>query len=333
MAVSIFLVRALLEAVDRGGIPRERFFDVTGLDPHRLEAVEGRISVEEYEAFAEAVMVLRGDDALGLHMSEFALPTTHNIPAQLVAFASTLRQAFDSLRRFHRLLDDRLTWRLVEGERAALVMESNSGSPRANRFWVEMALMGFFRIVRHFDRDAVLDVAAFEYEAPAYASEYERLFEGKARFEQPFNGIVFDRRILDVEQMHGDTDFYAALVLQAERRLSRLSRSLKYVDRVREHLLDVTASRRDMVGTARALGMSVRSLRRRLSEEGSSYGEVAEQALATRAKQLLLDEKRSIEETAYTLGFSAPSAFHRAFKRWTGTTPKEYRTTRQAEAH
>jgi AraC-like DNA-binding protein len=335
MAVSIFLVRALLDAVDQAGIPRARFFEATGLDPRRVDNVDGRLAREEYESLAQAAMTLTEDEALGLHMGEIASTTTHNIAAQLVAFASTLRQGFDSLNRYHRLLTDSLPWSIVEEERATLTYEPDGeASATFRRFSAEMSLAGFLRMVRFFDREAELFHVDFEHEQPAYAAEYARVFEGKARFGRPATLMVFEKKALDVEQLHRDADFYSALILQAERRLSRLSRNLKYVERVREHLLDASASRRDMVGTARALGLSVRSLRRRLHEEGSSYGEVAEQALATRAKQLLLDEKRSIEETAYTLGFSAPSAFHRAFKRWTGTTPKEYRSTRDsAEIH
>jgi len=101
---------------------------------------------------------------------------------------------------------------------------------------------------------------------------------------------------------------------------------MTYAQRVRDLLLEHGAQKRtDMNAVARALGLSARSLRRRLCDEGVSYNTIAEDALATLAKQLLSDEARSIQETAYSMGFSDPSAFYRAFKRWTGTTPKTYR--------
>ena len=80
-----------------------------------------------------------------------------------------------------------------------------------------------------------------------------------------------------------------------------------------------------MQAVALALGISVRSLRRRLAAEGRSYQSVESEALATAAKRLLRDERRTIQDTADRMGFADTTAFHRAFKRWTGTTPSAYR--------
>jgi len=83
---------------------------------------------------------------------------------------------------------------------------------------------------------------------------------------------------------------------------------------------------------ARALGLSVRSLRRRLVAEGVSYTSVANDALAMVAKHYLVDEQYSIQQTAHEMGFSDPRAFHRAFKSWTGMTPDAFRNSRSGRA-
>jgi AraC-like DNA-binding protein len=76
---------------------------------------------------------------------------------------------------------------------------------------------------------------------------------------------------------------------------------------------------------AQRLGLSVRSLHRRLSEEQQSYVALANEVSAQRAKQLLIDERRTIQETAHAMGFTNVSSFHRAFRRWTGVTPAAFR--------
>jgi AraC-like DNA-binding protein len=79
-----------------------------------------------------------------------------------------------------------------------------------------------------------------------------------------------------------------------------------------------------MKSAAHKLGVSVRSLRRRLASEGKSYKAIEKEALVIVAKRLLGDEQRTIQETACAMGFANTTTFHRAFKCWTGTTPSAY---------
>ncbi|HEX7478127.1 MAG TPA: helix-turn-helix transcriptional regulator [Polyangiales bacterium] len=83
---------------------------------------------------------------------------------------------------------------------------------------------------------------------------------------------------------------------------------------------------------ARELGLSVRSLRRRLAEEGVCYRELAQNILEERSRQLLRDPEVSVQQAAHELGFADASAFHRAFKRWIGVTPSEFREARPEAA-
>jgi len=332
MAVSISMVRALVEMLEQSGVAREKFLGLAGFDLEKLEQRDARVPACDYGALQELALDFTKDEALGLHMAEAADSFSYDLVAHLVGCAATLRDGIETLLEFHALLMDRRHWRLLEESRTATLLYWVGGrSSRCQRFNAEFTMTAFVRMLRHFARRARPERVAFQHCAPAYSPEYTRIFEGSERFEQPFTGIVFDRTLLGCAPLHADAELHAALRAEAEKRVARIRRKLKFSDRVRDYLLErATPDRRDMDAAARALGISARSLRRRLAEEGSCYSVIVEESLAVLAKRLLWNDDSSIEAIAYTMGFSDPSAFYRAFRRWTGTTPKLYRSVRHS---
>jgi AraC-like DNA-binding protein len=331
MALSILLVRALVEGVEQAGVPRERFLAAAAYDAALLETGDARLSVEEYDRLVELAIEVTGDKALGLHMAERADTTTYSLVAHLIAYAKTMRQATESYLRYHRLLTDRSAYRLVEqGPSATLVFEVPPSTPVCQRFHAELTLAGLSRMVQYFAGGDEVRGVSFQHSKPDYAAEYARLFHGRERFEQSTSGVTFDSELLDRPQYRADAEFHAALEAQAQQRVSRLDGQTPYSERVFQYLIEiVTVERQDMSATARALGVSARTLRRRLGDEGANYTELAKAALTARAQRLVADPTRTIDESAYLLGFSERSAFHRAFKRWTGFTPVGYRNAKR----
>jgi AraC-like DNA-binding protein len=325
MTVSILLARALVAGVETAGVSRAAFLEQAGLTPEDLDDVEARLEVGEYLAMVELALDVTGDDALGLHLGLAASAETYCVIGPLVSHATTLRKGLEAVSRFHRLLSDRMPMRVIEDDRiVTLTFPIRAGSDRCRRFWAEDAMAGLYRMVRYFARDAKVDCVAFEHAAPGYRDEYTRAFDGVERFEQTFTGLVFDRKLMDAAQPNQDPEFHSALETQAERRVARLTGNLTYAERLRDQVIAAPALR-DMEAAARALGMTSRSLRRRLHEEGVLYNDVVERALTALAKELLVDDRRSVQQIAYDMSFSEPSAFCRAFKRWTGSTPSQYR--------
>jgi AraC-like DNA-binding protein len=326
-SVSMLVVNGLVGALERAGVTRERFLHAAELDVGQLGMAEARISRSRVYALCALALELSGDPALGLHWSERVDEGSFVPVSHVMAHSATLRQAFESLAQFHALLTDQPRFELLERNDKATVRVFPSGdSLETQRFLAEMAVCGVFRLLRHVDPHPAPDLVCFEYAAPPYQPEYARIFQGALRFEQSFTGIVFDRAWLDRPALRKDDEVREALELLAQRRLRRIARNVPYAVRVREFLVSQRRGlRTDMSVVARALQLSVRSLRRRLAAEGTAYGEIANAALADMAKHLLRDEERSIQETAYELGFASFSAFHRAFRRATGTTPNAFR--------
>jgi AraC-like DNA-binding protein len=330
MSLSVVLVHPLVEAVESMGVSREKLLAAARFDPRRLHDSDGRMEHEEYNRLQILALDLSKDDALGLHMGERSSMVGLDVLAHLAAHAPNMRDAIGNLLRFHRIVSDEPQPVLEEScEVATLKYEVPRSAERCDRLRAELAMVGFHRLVGHFaGREQMIRRVFFEHQAPAYCAEYQRVFGGAERFGHDFTGIQFERALLDRQQQPLRSELYAALESLAERRLSRITRESRHAERLKEYLFAHPPSDwPDMETIARRFDMSVRSLRRRLEEEGVSFAGLLDDVRATVAKRMLDEPRRSIYETAYAMGFSDPSAFHRAFKRWTGMTPAQYRTT------
>ena len=247
----------------------------------------------------------------------------------LMAHAPTLRAAFAVMSQFHRLLTDQMGYDVIEHEDSVILRSFplTAEPARVQRFVAEMLVSSMFKVIREFDVPLEAPQVSFAYEPPSYHAEYARVFAGDVRFGAPWSGIVFGRAHMDAVSPHRDADVHDALRSVAERRMLRLSERVSWAERVRDVLVQPAAAGPIGMGdVANTLGLSVRSLRRRLSAERVSYKSVVNEAFAIRAQHLLRTTRRTLQEIAFDLGFAETSAFHRAFKRRTGVTPQQYRS-------
>lgn len=326
-SVSICVLYGLIDAVAAAGVERDKFLVASGLSPSELASGDRRFPRSEMFRLCELAMELTGDPSLGLHWGERSTDSTFTPLSHLIAHSANLRSGFQTLSEFQQLLCDRLDCELIEeGDRAILRLAAlPNASLRLRRFIVEMEAVGMYRLMRCFGAQVCPERVSFAYPTPEHRAEYTRIFGGLETFDQPFSGITFARSLMNAVPPHRDDDVRSALQAIASRRVLRMAKRTPYAVRVREQLVaQGPCVRTDMSQVAHALGLSVRSLRRRLEAEGETFNAVANEAAAIIAKQLLEDKQRTIQEAAYEMGFADASGFHRAFKRWTGQTPRAY---------
>ena len=326
--VSVVVLRGLVEAVEQKGVARSELLGRLDLPPGVLSDPEGRLPWATIYLACEAAVTLTEEPALGLHWADALSERTFVPISHLIAHSSSLRDGFELLSRYFQLLCDQTVHRFLDIDHHLPLqcLPLASESPIVQRFSAEMMVGGFWRLIGSFSPRARPERACFAFPAPSHAAEYARFFEGAERFDQPFTGIVLDGALLVVPSPQRDDDVRIALEELAAQRLRRIQRRTPYAVRVREHLVEhAWPHRTDMPSVARAMHISVRSLRRRLVAEGTSYDEVLHEALAIVAKRFLRNPNRTIQAVAYDMGFSDASTFHRAFKRWTGTTPNAFR--------
>lgn len=326
MHVSIVMVRALAGVVERSGASRQRFLDEAGIEPQWLEDPTRRLSIGEYLRVIDVALAVSGDPAFGLHMGEQARTAMFDVLGPLTELAGTLRQSFEAMQRYAKLMavghDPELR---EDDETAAIRFPTLRGDNAALRMTAEFAMTALFSMLQLFVSNGGRPIAVrFAYPEPPYAREYRRIFGAQAWFGCESTEVVFPRSWLDKPQPYHSPELYAVIKEQADRSLDRLERDVSLRERI-ERVLDQRGAKLiAMDDVARALGMSARSLRRRMQAEGVSYGDLVTRSRTHTAKRMLERPGASIQETAHAMGFATPAAFHRAFKRWTGMTPKQY---------
>lgn len=328
MSVSIFLVRAVLEGAERAGATRAELGDRLGLDLQRLEQPEARLDFEQLEQTLSVAVAVTGDQGLGLHLAEHVSEGAFDLLAHLAAHAPTMRKAIEIAAQFAGLtLDGVLLGMRDEGDAFIASFAFPRSTPLSDRVLADLMVAGLVRLARSsFGPNVMPRLACFEHERPSYHREYARIFGPNCRFSQGVTAITFDREIVDRPQTNQNPALYEVLRAEAERRLDRMTGRVRLAARLRNYVLAMPRSRiPDISAAARDLGMSERSLRRRLVADGTSYRDVVRSALEDSAARLLRDPSRTIKDTAAALGFADAATFHRAFKRWTGLTPGEYR--------
>jgi AraC-like DNA-binding protein len=327
MFVSVIAIRGLLTEAQRRGVAAGEI--LTGPTAHEgfLSDMRSVIPETEFDAILDRAIRLTGDEGLGLSVGMNAPESTFQIIAHLVLAAPTLADAFDMLERYSPLLMEGLSISLTRsGSLAQFRYHFHAGSSaRSARYGAECMAATILRFATHFVPNLALTSLAFEHIEPSYGQRYRSLFGCPVRFGQRDNCAEFDAAALTVRQPHADLAMAQVLRNAAEQLLSTAGPRASLGDRLRAVLRrerDLCAVDTDRL--AREIGVSQRALRRRLSAEGLSVSQLLEEARCTIACEELRRPGGSIKDVADRLGYSEPSAFHRAFKRWTGQTPAAY---------
>jgi AraC-like DNA-binding protein len=146
------------------------------------------------------------------------------------------------------------------------------------------------------------------------------------RFGRPLTKLVFDASVLTLPLVGADPALGSLLERQAAELLADSPRRGAFAGRVRSLIKEgLPGGEARMDSVCRRLGVSARTLQRKLREEGTSFQELLEETQRALAEFYLRKPGVAICEISYSLGFAQPSAFHRAFRRWTGLTPKAFR--------
>ena len=320
-------VRALMDFASARGASRSALASRSRISPADIEDPDNRIPFSKYVALMQVAQELCNDPALALHFGE-AVDTSEITFTHQIGTGSMM-EGMAMMNRYARL-----TVEVDEGPADRYVLSRIDGHlwlvdtrPNANEF-PELTESGFARMVcsmRRADRGAqMLKAVHFTHPAPPYSAEYDRIFRVPVTFSSDRNALMIDSAVLSFRPQ--GLPAYASKVLEAkaEELLEKLESSRSTRARV-EALLIRAMSDGDpgIERISRELGLSRQTLFRRLKSENVTFEKVLDELRHRMAISYLNERKLSVSQTSHLLGFSDPAAFSRAFKRWSGSSPRE----------
>ncbi len=302
-----------------------KLLDPAGVDAS-LADPEGRIALTDAGPMLEEAIRVTGDPAIGLHAADYIEPGDRDLLELAARSCSTLREALQCTIRYYRLMTDEATYALeAAGDPVALCRHSAPGIPAiptASEF-------AFASIVYFIRRNTVVDesrcVLEFEHPQPDYVDEYRTRFRCPIRFSVGRNALLLPQDLLETPMQSRCAPLAKAFALRADEQLGRLAERDSLAERVRRLTADhLSSGQVTMQWISRCLGLSPPTLRRHLQTEDATFKEIVDEVRRQMAEQEIRG-KRSVSEIAFGLGFSSVSALDRAFKRWFGMLPTEYR--------
>lgn len=309
----------------------DRIFGVSGIDPEILAQPTLSLSLVNYCRVMEEAARSSGFDNFGLHYGRQFKPQSLGLIGYIGLCSATLEQALHNVASaFPWHQHDTLTRLIDKGDCWRLDYQVRHGAILCRRQDAELTLGMFMNLIRHATgRSWAPREVHFEHPRPESWHEHCKIFDAPVYFDQPFNSLLIPKR--DLQRAMPESDPVLLAVMQdAIRRLNSGASQQNIADQARalvhRVLLQGEPSLEDV---ADKMGLSSWSLQRRLREEGLSFSTLVDNVRCEMATYYLQQRALPISEMALLLGYSEVSAFSRAFRRWFGISPRQWRQEEQ----
>jgi AraC-like DNA-binding protein len=333
--MSVLVFRALVAGATFHGIERERLASESGipldaLAPERLLDPDGRVPARLVLELWESLPRLTQNEHFGLWLAELSRAAPLTAASWLILSSPSLEAGVRQALRFQRLLHDHAASELVTDDSGAMyVHRIGNGTFRAPRHAIEFGMAQLVFLVRRATGKAVVPARVqLQHARPSDLSLHQPIFGQHIEFGAERDTVSFDRATCALPVVTADPSLGELVMAHARELHARLPENPSWTNRV-QRLVSAELPRRMLTidDVATRLSVPKRTLQRRLKEEGTSFEELTDVMRRELAERYLREQRLGVQETAFLLGYSDVSAFHRAFQRWTGVTPSAWRGT------
>ncbi len=329
-SVSSSLLESLLAGAHFHHANLKLVFEQAGLDPHILED-HNRLHLDQVGPLLRSLWLEMGDEASGFLSRPLKLGVFSMMCHALIT-SGNLRRGLLRSARFIELLSDDLSLELKEtGDEAHFIIHYTNPHNLDQTFFVTSLFVIWIRLSCWLiEQPMMLERIQFKFPKPAYSEEFSLMFPCRHSFSQSSNRVVFNKRLLSIPIQQDSETLTTFLHNAPESLLTQFRSDISLTAQIRRLLLHRNGMQTEIENmsfesVSSELNMTTHTLRRRLKDEGNSFQEIKDSIRRDRAMELLDKPTLMLHDIAVQLGFSEPAAFNRAFKKWTGLTPGQYR--------
>jgi AraC-like DNA-binding protein len=323
------LSRLAVARLKSAGVPVTPLLRRVGLTPELIAEPEERLSVRSQIALLDAAAIALDDDCLGFTLARDFDPREIGLLYYVMASSPTLGDAFKRIARYSRITNEALVFGYQEGNRLTVSVSYSGVARHSDRHQIEFCMFGAVRLCRMLTGQHIVPQHfTIAHHRPEAAPEMLRFVGTKVEFGADTDEFALNVEARELPLVHADTYLNALLLKYCEAALAyRRGDASQLRTRVENAISPLLPHGRVHVeDVARTLGMSNRTLARKLSDEGLNFTEILQQLRRDLAVRYLDDRKLHVSKIAWLVGFHEVSAFTHAFKRWTGKTPSEIRS-------
>ncbi|MCD6060457.1 MAG: Transcriptional regulator, AraC family [Moraxellaceae bacterium] len=330
-SIPVTYARHLVELCKRWHVAPEELMAETALARLDPATNDTRLSPLEFNLLVGRALRLTGEPALGYHFGLQTKLSAHGFLGYAVMTSATLAEAISLTEKFFSTRSGALNMRFfTEGGTAVVQIDSQVDIKAPFAFPFESLLIGLAHAGAYITGVSSIEAEIWiDFPEPPYYAAAAHLLPCPIRYGKPVNQLRFPAELLEQPLLLADATASQLAAEQCERELEALS-SKPLVSRVRALLGEDMSAMPDLETVARRCCMSARSLKRKLAEQGVGFSELVAELRRDEAMLLLAEGRLSVEQIAERLGYRDPANFTRAFKAWTGRTPRQFREEQRA---
>jgi len=330
--ISISILYPFIAQSESLGYDRSILWAELGLNKYSCNEASQRIPFTDFINAVNKLVELTSSPALGLLTGGHFHPSTLGPLAYLIMNSPTIEQAFRSFLSYEHMLNEAVSSELIIENQTASHLVSYAGftdeevAPIIEAYF--SSVLGYMRFLSFrpkFDRALAKEVL-FKHQARTDLRQYEEIFGVPVKFGQEVNRMTFENEVMNYEIPGADARIVSRAIVELNAIQATLNKNRQFsndvYDFIKEGLYGTIPTSTD---AANYFAMSVSTFQRRLKDESSTFKGLIERVRIDKSEVYLADLRLTLADVADRLGFASPPAFFKAFKRWTGKTPADYR--------